>query len=188
MVNDPQKVEPPGHSKAEHPVWNVYDEFRTARLSVRYFEYRLKRIRFWNFWMEFILALTVSSGFAGLWIWNTSSGGIIWKILLSIAAVLAVVKPLVNLSEKIQQSSELVTKWRSLDMEFQKLTIKIFQYKKYDDDMRKQLFNLLDVKSAINEPTEAIDEKLRAKCSSLINNVELPTKDFYVPEEINGKK
>ena len=79
------------NTENEHPVWDVYNEYRTARFSVRYYEKQLANLRRKNFFIEFILAASVSSGVVGLWLWETAVGGIIWKILVTLAAILAII-------------------------------------------------------------------------------------------------
>lgn len=178
-----EKIESPKLNKSnKNDVMDVYNEYRTARLNIFYYEDRLHWLRFWNFWIELLLAFTVSSGFASLWIWNTAVGGYVWKILLAIASALAIAKPLLSLSEKIQQDSEVITKWRALHNDLQMLTYLISLKKRYDDDMQKQFLKLLGDKFAINEPTDQQNLKLVGKYWEVVNN-ELPIENFFVPEE-----
>ena len=86
----------------QHPVWDIYDEYRTARLNVKINEYLLSNYKRWNFLVEFILALTASSSVASFWFWGSETGQIVWKYLFVITAILAVLKPMLNLSGKIQ--------------------------------------------------------------------------------------
>ena len=167
-----------------HPVWDVYDELRTARLNVRYYERQLSRLRCKNISIELILALSVSLGVAGLWLWQTAVGGIIWKALVTLAAFLAVLKPLIKLSDQIQQKSEVLTSWRLLDDGLRQLTILVSQYGKYDDEMRHRFLTLMQTKTTIiqRELPENIDEKLRRRCFQQVNQ-ELPSDNFFVPEE-----
>lgn len=172
------------NTNAKHPVWDVYDESRTARLNVRYYERQLNSIRRNNFLIELVIALSVSSGVAGLWLWETTFGGIIWKALVTLAAFLAVVKPLVRLSDQVQQKSEVLSSWRLLDDGLRQLIILIRQYKTYGDDMRNRLLTLMETKATLiqREPLEAVDEKLRRRCFDQVNR-ELPADSFFVPEE-----
>ena len=48
-----------------HPVWNVYDRFRTTRLNVKYYSARLVCVKKINFIMELILAISISSEITG---------------------------------------------------------------------------------------------------------------------------
>ncbi len=173
------------NTQFQHPLWGVYDEFRTARLSVRYYEIQLRSLRRNNFLMELVLALTLSSGVAGLWFWETIVGGTIWKLLVSVAAFLAVVKPLVRLSDQVKKKSDILTSWRLLDHGLHQLTISSQETGKYDDEMRHRFRSLMETKSAIveSEPTETIDEKLREKCFQQVNQ-ELPADNLFIPEEV----
>lgn len=172
------------NTNAEHPVWDVYNEYRTSRLNVRYYERQLSSLRFKNYLLEFVLAFSVSSGVMGLWWWETVLGGYIWKALVTLAAFLAVLKPLVRLSDQVQHKSEVLTSWRLLDDSLQQLTILVRQNRKYDTEMRSRLLTLLETKSSIiqREPLESIDEKLRNKCFEQVNQ-ELPADNFFIPEE-----
>jgi len=169
-------------TNCSHPIWDVYDEYRTARLNVRYYEYRLKRLQQHNFRIELVLAISVSSGVAGLWFWETLVGGIIWKIIITVAAFTAVVKPLIKLSERIQEQSIILAAWRELDDELHKLCILVTQCRKYDSELQNRFLSLMEKKSDISkrETAEAIDEKLRKKCFDRVNQ-ELPCDKFFVP-------
>lgn len=171
-------------TKANHPVWDVYDEYRTARFNVHYHQRKFVRLRRNNLIIELVLALSVSSGVAGLWLWETAVGGAIWKGLTTLAAFLAVIKPLIKLSDQLQKRSEVLTKWRLLDDGLQQLTLEISQYREYNEKMRDSLFRLMKTKSTIikEEPIEDIDEELRKICFEQVNK-ELPADSFFVPEE-----
>jgi len=168
-------------AQPRHPVWDLYDEYRTARLNVYYYEKTLSKLQRWNFWIELVIALSVPS-IAGLWFFETTIGGIAWKTLAALAAILAIVKPLVKLSDKIQQNDEVLTKWRVLHGELQKLVISISQHRKYDEKMREQFLRLLETKTTIKEPSEAANKKLKAICFEQVNKA-LPSDSFFVPEE-----
>ena len=62
----------------DHPVWNVYDLYRTARLSVCYYSAKLNRFLWYNYLIEYILAITASSSaIAALWFWEHPVGEIV---------------------------------------------------------------------------------------------------------------
>lgn len=48
-----------------HPVWNVYNEQRTARLNILYLQAKLKRLHRESFWMELVIAVSASTSAAG---------------------------------------------------------------------------------------------------------------------------
>ena len=165
----------------KHPVWDVYGQFRTARFNVHYYEKRLTSPKRWNFAIELIIALSVPT-IAGLWVWSTTIGNIFWQSITAVAAILAIVKPLLGLANKIQENSEVLTKWRVLDGEFEKLTMSISQYRRYDETMRDQFLKLLETKTTIKEPPEEPSSKLCQKCFDQVDR-ELPADNFFIPEE-----
>ena len=87
-----------------HPVWDVYNELRTARLNIKYYTVRVEETRRLNRVLEIILAVAApGSAVAMLFIRETSIGKIIWGPLAVVAAFVAVVKPFLKLDERLQQ-------------------------------------------------------------------------------------
>ncbi|MBF0320479.1 MAG: hypothetical protein HQL01_11825 [Nitrospirae bacterium] len=62
------------NDRENNPVWDVYDEYRTARLNVLGNEMQLKWLEKKNKWMEIIIAVSTSSTVAGLWIFDSTVG------------------------------------------------------------------------------------------------------------------
>jgi len=168
----------------QHPVWDIYDEYRTARLNVKINEYQLASFKRYNFWIEFILALTASSSVASFWFWQSVTGQIVWKFFSVLTAILAVLKPMLNLSGKIQKYSEILTDFKSLEHDFHKLTILINQQQRYDAEFKDQFYYLLDQKRFINQKTNegTIKKSKKLEFENQVIN-ELPPTIFYIPEE-----
>ncbi len=116
------------------------------------------------------------------WLWKTTLGNIFWQFILAITAISTVIKPTLKLGDKILQNTEVLTKWRMLDNQFQKLTISISQEKAYDEKSKREFGRLLDVKASIQEPTDKLDKSLRNECFGMVKK-ELPFENFFVPEE-----
>lgn len=56
-------------------VWDIYDNYRTARLNVKYHCIRLERLEKWNSVLEILVAITApGSVISGLWFLKTQSG------------------------------------------------------------------------------------------------------------------
>jgi len=89
--------------REDHPVWEVYDLYRTARLNVKYYSELLHRTEIKNFLLDLILLCSApTSAVAGLWFWETEIGHEVWKYFGVIAAFAAVLKPLfVKLHPKV---------------------------------------------------------------------------------------
>ena len=170
-----------------HPVWDVYDLYRTARLNVKYFSGRLNKLQRLNFWMEFILAATASSSaIAAFALWQTSIGGKVWQILGALAAILAIMKPLLNLTEKIRKIEEVITGYRVLENDLKKIEVLIRQRKAYDKELSDKFLAALDrMDELIIRYTESSeDEKLKKRCQDEVLH-ELPPDHFYIPEGAN---
>jgi hypothetical protein len=170
-------------STEDHPVWDVYDEFRTARLNVKYHCARADRVRKTNTWVEGILAVAApSSAIAGFAVWETYWGAVAWTGLSCIAALLAVIKPAMKLTETLRRHDELVTGWRDLESDFEVLTARIRQAKRYDDAMSERLLELVEKKRKLRakEFATSTDTALIRKCTDEVG-AELPRDAFYIP-------
>ena len=167
----------------EHPVWDVYNLYRTARLNVKYYSSKLHNVQRENFIIEVILAVTLpASAIAGLWFWETEIGKDIWQYLLILSAILAALKPFLKLMDRIQKLEEIVSGYRSLEHDLQKLSISIKQDEKYTQKHKSKLNEALDRKGVLvqNAPKSKTDEKLRKQCRIKVSK-ELPSKSFYLP-------
>lgn len=169
-------------SGARNPVWNVYDEWRTARFNVRYREKELDGLQRTNFIMQIIVAVAASSGVAGLWLFQTTIGDIIWKCIVTIAAIVSIILSTAKYPEKIKQLSEILAKWRLMDSQLKLLSIEIETRGAYTDDLQQRFYNLIKTEQTIeeNEPAESPDNKLSDECYDRVDK-ELPADNFYIP-------
>ncbi|MCU7940440.1 MAG: hypothetical protein KZQ64_13665 [gamma proteobacterium symbiont of Bathyaustriella thionipta] len=93
-------------AREDSPVWDVYDLYRSARLNAKYYSALLHQTEKRNFILEFILLLTApSSAVAGLWFWDSLIGQEIWKYMGIVAAITAVLKPMLSLPKKMKVSA-----------------------------------------------------------------------------------
>jgi hypothetical protein len=97
----------------------IYDSYRTAALNRKYYGEKLSRYRNRNFYLEIAIAVgaTGSTGVAGLAIWNTAIGAPIWVVVSSIAVVLSVIKPVLQLGKEIENYTKLYTGHTSIFLE-----------------------------------------------------------------------
>ncbi len=168
----------------DHPVWDVYDELRTARLTVKYYAAIRKRLETRVIAMEVIIASTASgSVIAGLAFWSASGAGrIVWQALAIVSAVLAVAKPMLRWSDKVQRLDELIVQYRGIDHELRKLEVAVRQAGAYGPALQQQFAAVLERKSelVLKEGTDPIDDKLRRHCREQVDK-ELPQSHFFVP-------
>ena len=168
----------------EHPVWDVYNLLRTARLNVKYYSARLHSLRRCNFLIEIVLAITApSSAIAGLWFWKYPLGQLTWKYFAIIAAICAIIKPFLKLVDRLQKFEETLTGYRTLDNDLQAIIIEIKQKKTYSEKLKKEFNKAFERKKAIStkEPEINIKTKLREICEAEVIK-ELPVSSFFIPE------
>lgn len=169
--------------KRNHPVWEVYDLHRTCRLNVKYWVVKLIRLRRMNFWLEYMLAATApSSAIAGLVFWTTAYGKTAWSILIIVTAFLALGKPLLKLSGRLDKLQKVVTQYKSVDFQLEALGNDIRREENYSGAMVNIYKNLANQVREISkdEPIQSVDQDLRKSCYREVNK-ELPLTYFYVP-------
>jgi hypothetical protein len=168
---------------ANSPVWSVYDLFRTARLNVKYYSARVQQLERLHFAIELIIAISApSSAIAGLWFWNTATGNIAWKTLAIVAAVAAVVKPLLMLQKKLAAYNEVLSAYRGLDQDLFQIKEMIAQRRKYDKKLQQDFIKALKRKGALatKDPEAKHSKRLIKKLMDEVNE-ELPADQFVVP-------
>lgn len=168
-----------------HPAWDVYDLYRTIRMNIKYYSARLDVTERVNFWVEVILAASASSSvIASLAFWTTTYGRYAWQLFTVISAIVAVIKPLLGLTEKIRQLQETTTQYRLLEQDVKKIEVSIRQQQSFDREHSDQFLAAIDKMKSIvaKTPESRIDEKLRKKCTDEVKK-ELPESYFYIPEE-----
>ena len=169
----------------QDPVWDVYDLLRTSRLNIKYYSYKLSGLERSNFLVELIVAITApSSSIAGLFFWDSDYGQYIWKILGILAAVFSVVKPLLNLTDKIRKYSETLIGYRVIFNDLQSIMYQIKQKGEFTDLLQKDFNRVLELKKeiSINEPEIVEDENLKDRFQNEVL-VEFPTENFFIPGE-----
>jgi hypothetical protein len=88
-------------------VIELYDYYRTSLLNAKYYARRLEQLKLFSIWSDCLIAVAASASFAGFAIWKSDLGKNIFTILLGIAAVLSVLRPIVRIPDKIDRISKL---------------------------------------------------------------------------------
>ncbi len=174
------------NARAEHPVWQVYDQYRTARLNVRYYSARAVSLRRTTQAFDMFLAICApTSAVAGFYVWQSQLGAPIWQFLAGMAAVIAIIRPFLHLTERLESVEQALTGYRALDSDLEQLTALIQQKGEYDRESQKKLQRALKRKEAIIgrlTRTEPENRKLKSACTEMVNR-ELPAEAFFVPEK-----
>jgi hypothetical protein len=170
-----------------HPVWQVYDLFRTVRLNTEYYRCQLARATRRNFWIEIVLAVSASSAVGGLWVFTDLLDGALWKGLGAVAALLAIYQPVAKPAERIRSLEERVTRYKALAFDLRELIDEIEDRQRYGDPEREQFRRLLRKRNevATGYVDTLIDTPLRDRCEAAIRD-ELPDDRFFIPGEDRG--
>ena len=169
---------------SRHPVWEVYDELRTAKLNVMYYSHLLMRAERWAKGIDVFLALTApGSAISALWLWSTPKGRVAWAVIGFAVAVVASIKPFLGLPERIKKFEKLVTGYRGLEFDLHALSRLIRRDGQYGEghvslfnvaiERRRELVHL----EPMNPQNDALVRKLEARIGDT-----LPPSSFYVPE------
>lgn len=167
-----------------HPVWEVYNLLRTARLNSKYYSEKLHRVERTNTLMQIIIAASLpSSAIAGFQIWTTGLGNYIWGGVLILASSLAFLQPFLKLSEKIKKYDSILNGYLMLDYDIQELRGKISNNRAYTSSHKKLFEQALKRKKSVGIKEQGIklDKKLRDKCTLEVKD-ELPAENFFIPE------
>ena len=119
-----------------------------------------------------------------MWFWEAPTGKIVWQYLGAIAALVAVVKPLLNLTKKIKAYEELRSGYRALEHDLNEITEMVAQKKKYDNKLQAEFGKAIRRKGVLvsKGPDSKENKRLKRRCEVEVKR-ELPPEYFYVPEE-----
>jgi hypothetical protein len=92
----------------------IYNEYRTSCLNAKYYGCRLHSVQRTNFWLEVVVAAGTSAGIGGLTLLQSEPAHSIWTVIAAVSAVLAIVKPVANLSAKLSKYARLYGEYAKL--------------------------------------------------------------------------
>lgn len=160
----------------------VYNLYRTALLNCKYYADRLVTLQKWNTIFEIALVIG-TSGTIGTWaIWKSDFGGYVWPIIGGIAAVLAITKPVVQLSRRIEQYSKLWANYSGLFYDLDLLVSEISATRTLTPETLKSFSAAQERYKglALREEDPRPVEKLRRKYYEEVNR-EIPPDRLWVP-------
>ena len=167
------------------PVDEVYILLRRAALNSAYYSTRLVAVKRRLLCYEISLAIAApTSGVTGLAIFGPWVREFVWGVAALIASGLAVAKPFLRLSDRIESYESSITEYRSLESELGELRGEIFQQKVFDEKMKEWLRHIRRRMGRVaeNEAKEMPDEKLVETLYQKINE-QYPSDSLFVPKE-----
>lgn len=166
-------------------VWDVYDNYRTARLNVKYYSARLAKLERINTSLDVIVAIAApSSALSGLFFLKTTEGAFVWQCIAAISAIVALVKPFLKLGQKIKFYDQTLSGYRALDYDLNEIVMKIRSDDSYSSTSKRMFESAIKKMRvlATNPPENTQDKKLIEKLVVEVNK-EIPTSSLYIPQE-----
>lgn len=104
----------------------IYDDYRTVHMSREYYACRLALLKRWNLAYDIILAVGASgvgaSGTVVSWqLLQTPVGKTSWALFAGLVAIMSILKPILQIPEKIERYSKLHTGYCDLFYDFREL-------------------------------------------------------------------
>lgn len=99
----------------------VYDKYRTVHMSRDYYGCRLALYQKYNFFYEIVLAVGTSGAVGGWYMWRTEVGRTTWAVAGGLVALLAILKPIVQLPKQIENYSKLYVAYADLYYDYETL-------------------------------------------------------------------
>ena len=153
-------------TRVQHPAWQLYDFWRDARLDIVYYSHLQAKYASWATVFDIVGAVSAPTGaVAALPIWKLPLLQPVWIVLLTIAALVSVVKPLLKLAATASKLENVVTLYKVEEADAKKIIHKMIQKGSYDEalmnefnevfsrtaDIMKQIPNLRESKRLIQQ-------------------------------------
>ncbi|GGD96628.1 hypothetical protein [Caballeronia grimmiae] len=170
-------------NRDEHPVWAVYDKFRTARLNVKYYCRRLHRLERMDRALDIILLIAApTSAVAGLWFWETEYGRVVWQCLGVVAALVATVRPALHITKRIKDYESAISAYQMLEYDLDAIRQKIEQRGIYDAKLKAEFIRAIERQrnADLASPEKVAESRLLRDCTAAVME-ELPASFFFVP-------
>lgn len=172
----------------EHPIWELYDLLRTAKLSAKYYSYQFDAmVKYHKACKIFLAIMAPGSAFTGIAFWEeTGCGRITFSILTVLTGLVSIILPLIHFEEKIKKLSKLVSGYNLLYGTLNSLRSEIKHSQEYSQKYQQKFFStlkqhndLIELEGA--EALKVTDKKLRAKCEDEVYK-EIPKTSLYFPK------
>ena len=153
----------------DHPVWDVYDELRTARLNIKCLTCEIARLRRCSTTIEVVLGLSGATSIGAVaWLQNPL-GKTIWGGIGFISMMLIALKPVFPFAEQRTKKERLLISYRILEHDLDCVRIGIRERGEYDDQAKREFRSALIRKQSWFCTVRALaqkksDKNVKLKC------------------------
>lgn len=169
----------------------IYDHYRTVCMSRHYYASRLILFKRYNLTYEVALAVSTSGAFvawysssplSAWYFWQTPAGNVVRTSIAGLVVLLAILKPFLPFSEKIEKYSKLFIGYSDLYYDLKEIVdsmkTKESITKKVSDALSKAQKRYKDL--ALQDDPKPSKRLLR-KCQNEVNR-RFPASDFWYPQ------
>lgn len=170
--------------REHHPVWQVYDEFRSSRLTAYCLRESVGRWKLINGIFEAIVVVGTASSIGGLSFLKTGVGADIWTVVGVLAILLKVLKPVFGIHATIERREKLATQFEERGDELRVLEQRINTRQAYNQTSKREFFAIVNRwKGKIHDQNGDLHASaaFKKKCQARVE-LEFPGNRFYVPE------
>lgn len=142
----------------------IWRDMLTAELNHLYWGYLNQRFSSYERNTKIFLALTSSSTVASWGLWGQVD--ILWKVLSTISAVIAIASPFMNWQYSVEKTLELRVGWLEIQYEYEKLWRKIKVGNAKNNDIENSLDGIFNKLKPLSVKSADLprDRKLSVKC------------------------
>lgn len=173
-----------------HPAWDVYDLWRTSKLNCKYYSRILQNYINIDKALDLIIAFTAPTGGVAAWLfWGTPIGSIVWKILLTIASLCALLKPTFQFSERARKLEPILSGYRLLEHDIGIIIQKMKRVNEFNNEIIECFDSANNRKGVLISQCSEVKENKRLR-EKFTNEViqELSTYEYCLPEVKNAER
>jgi hypothetical protein len=164
-------------------VKEIYDTYRTSLLNAKYYGCKLSSLRKYNFILEAIVAVgAAGSGVAGWQLWDAPGWKPVYLVIAATASLLAVLKPLSQISKQIETYSKLFGAHTSNSMALRRLVSEISSVEDVTEEHRQSYNTIYDRMielAALDDPRPS--KRLIQMFQNEVN-IEVPPNSLWWPK------
>ncbi|HEX8138504.1 MAG TPA: hypothetical protein VF544_13130 [Pyrinomonadaceae bacterium] len=169
----------PHHQNVRARARAFYDDYRTAFMNHRYYECRLDTYKKWNLYYEIGLAIGTSGTVAAWYLWKTPLGAAVWPVIAGAVAVMSILKPLLNLSKRVETYSKLYVGYTELFYDLQQVKKKIEASGSVTDEILEPYAQADERFKKLALEDEKAKEKLLNNCVAYVKKRNPPFEQWY---------
>ena len=159
----------------------LYQDYRTALLNRKYYGHKLEFLQRVNLGLEVLLAISTSSAIGGWAIWKNDLGSNIWAIFTAFAAILAILKSILNIGKRIEKYSKLFTGHSDVYYDLQEVVRQIESQCTFTPNMDRSYQKALERRRQLaGDDDPKPNDRLRWRYYHEVNK-EIPPRTLWVP-------